>query len=290
MVLGSTGQVGSALLFVLRQHGVEPIGTGFTRGGDLTLDLGDAGAVRSALESSQPDLVLVVGAYTHVDGCEANPEQSRRVNFEGPAAAAGWASAHGARVVFYSTDYVFDGQAGPYAEEDPVHPLSRYGRDKRGAEEAVLALGDRGLVLRTAWVYSWEDPPRNFMQRLALNLAAGQSATIPDDQWGNPTFAGDLARATWDLLERGAAGVVHTAGEQAMTRYAFARLIAESFGLPADRINGVPTAALGQTAPRPLRAGMKVDRLRSLIGWVPRPPAAVLAELAALHPLEVRDP
>lgn len=285
LVLGATGQVGGAILRHLAERGIPAVGTGFQRAAEITVDLGDPAALHSLLDAIRPGVVFLTGAYTHVDGCEADPARSRRVNFEGPAAVSAWAAAHGATVVFYSTDYVFDGQSGPYAEGDPVHPLSRYGADKRAAEEAVLALGARGLVLRTAWVYSWETTPKNFMQRLALNLAAGQTARVPDDQWGNPTYAPELARATLDLLDAGLSGLIHAAGSRIMTRFSFASLIADSFGLAADQVVGVSTASLAQAAPRPLHAGMLVDRLAEVLGWVPRPPEVVLPELAHAHPL-----
>lgn len=288
LVLGATGQVGQALTETLVARGETVFGTGYRHPSDLTVDLGDTGAVRAVLDSVSPDVVWVVGAYTHVDGCEADPERSARVNRDGPRAAATWAAAHGARLVFYSTDYVFDGISGPYGEDDAPHPLSVYGMHKRAAETTVLKrLPSRGLVIRTAWVYSWEPEPKNFMQRLALNLARGDTARIPDDQWGNPTYAPDLAEASVDLLERGLSGVVHVAGETIMTRLAFARLIAESFGLSPGAVTGVPTATLGQAAPRPLRAGLKVERCRQAIGRVPRGPDAVLpllAQAAALEP------
>lgn len=286
LVLGVTGQVGQALWQALAQEQHVVLGTGYSRGADYTLDLGDRAAVASLLDAVRPDVVWIVGAYTHVDGCEAHPEQSARINRDGPRAAVAWAAAHGARAVFYSTDYVFDGEAGPYGEDDPPRPLSVYGAHKRAVEETMQEdLPDSGLVIRTAWVYSWEAEPKNFMQRLALNLARGQSARIPDDQWGNPTYAPELAASSVRLAAAGVSGIVHVAGEDIMTRYAFGRLIASKFGLDPARVAGIPTAALQQPAPRPLRAGLRVDRCRSLIGDTPRGPAAVLAELARQHPL-----
>jgi dTDP-4-dehydrorhamnose reductase len=287
LVLGATGQVGQALTGTLVARGETVVGTGYRRSSDVTLDLGDAGALERVLDDVSPDVVWVVGAYTHVDGCEADPERSARINRDGPRVAVAWAAAHGARLVFYSTDYVFDGISGPYSEDDAPHPLSVYGMHKRAAETTVLKrLPTRGLVIRTAWVYSWEPEPKNFMQRLALNLARGDTARIPDDQWGNPTYAPDLAEASVELLEQGASGVMHVAGEAIMTRLAFARLIADSFGLSTGAVTGVPTASLGQAAPRPLRAGLKVDRCRQAIGRVPRSPEAVLPLLARAVALE----
>jgi dTDP-4-dehydrorhamnose reductase len=282
LVIGATGQVGQALMAALEAAQVEAIGTGHTRAAGLQADLGDPAALSKLLDDVCPAMIWLVGAYTHVDGCEEDEERSRRVNFEGPARAAAWAGAHGAGLAFFSTDYVFDGTDGPYGEEAPTHPLSVYGRDKRDAEEAVLSV-PRGLVLRTAWVYSWEAKPRNFCQRLAINLRAGKPATIPADQWGNPTYAPDLAAAALALWQQEATGLYHAAGEAIMTRAAFAVGIADAFGLDPGLITPVRTADLNQRAPRPLQAGLRLDRLRHTIGSVPRPPDEVLPLLAAAH-------
>jgi dTDP-4-dehydrorhamnose reductase len=280
LILGATGQVGQALMATLRARGETVVGTGLTHAADITVDLGEPAAVRAVLTRVAPDVVWVVGAFTHVDACEADPVRSRRVNRDGPAAVAAWATVRTVPVLFFSTDYVFDGSHGPYAEEDAPRPLSVYGRDKRAAEEAVLATPG-GLVLRTAWVYSWEADPKNFCQRLALNLARGERATVPADQWGNPTYAPDLAEAAIALWQRATTGIVHVAGPAVMTRYDFACQIAEAFDLDPGLIEAVPTAALAQRAPRPLHGGLRVERLARLLGTVPRPPGAVLPLLKA---------
>jgi dTDP-4-dehydrorhamnose reductase len=280
LVLGATGQVGRALTAQLAAAGVAVVGTGFSRAADLRLNLEDHDGLRAVLDAVRPETVWIVGAYTHVDGCEQDPARSARVNREAPAIAAAWAQAHGARPVLFSTDYVFDGEAGPYGESDPVAPLSVYGRDKAAAEAAVAAVPG-GMVLRTAWVYSWEpEPAQNFCQRLVGNLAAGRTARLPDDQWGNPTYAPDLARSAVDLAAAGADGIWHVAGPRVMSRYAFGLAIAEAWGLDPGLVHPAPTVELGQPARRPLQAGLRVDRLQRSGAFRPRPPDVVLPLLA----------
>lgn len=285
LVMGATGQVGSHLVHVLRHQGHHVVGTGHTRGADFSLNLADPSQMTALLNVEKPDTIWVVGAYTHVDGCEAHPEASAAINRDAPIAAAHWARDHGASLRFFSTDYVFDGEDGPYDEEDAPHPLQTYGLHKLQAEQALLTLlPERSLVLRTAWVYSWEPEPKNFMQRLVLNLRQGNAATIPEDQWGNPTYAPDLAGAAAALDRMGASGVFHVAGPTSMPRYSFARRIAEVFRLDAGLVRPVPSSALHQPAVRPLKAGMRVDKLKALTK-VPDSIEEVLPRLAREHPV-----
>lgn len=284
-VLGCTGQVGAELGRQLTLQGETWVGTGYSRPGMVQLDLGDQKAVGKFMTTVKPDTVWLVGAYTHVDGCEAEPGLSERVNRGAAEAVARWASTRDARVRFFSTDYVFDGHDGPYDEAAVPRPLSVYGLHKRQAEETLMtALPHHCLILRTAWVYSWETEPKNFMQRLVVNLRQGHPAIIPHDQWGNPTYASDLVRASLTLDRLGHAGLFHVAGSEVMSRLAFAHLIAQTFNLPSQLVQGISTAQLQQKAPRPLKAGLMVDKLTQALGWAPRPPLPVLTDLAQSHP------
>lgn len=280
-MVGATGQVGRHIVRTLLARRETVVRAGRRPPADVLLDLDRPEAVETVLAPVRADVVWLAAAYTHVDGCEVDPERSRRINCDSPVALARWAAATGARLVFFSTDYVFDGQAGPYGEDDPPRPLSAYGRHKRQAEEAVAAiLGPRALILRTAWVYSADPGGTNFFERVRAGLAAGRPLVVPEDQYGNPTYAPDLVAAALALVDRGAAGLFHVAGSAVMSRAAFAEAIRAALGGPPDLIRAVPTANLGQRAPRPLRAGLLVDKLRAAVGFTPRPPAPVLAELA----------
>ena len=270
LVIGASGQVGRALMAALAAREIDAVGTAFSGRGAAKLDLGDPGAIRALLDRIDPEVVWVVGAYTHVDGCEADPERSRRINRDGPAAVAAWAAPHGRRMVFFSTDYVFDGAAGPYHEDDRVAPLSQYGRDKLGAERALARrLGERALIVRTAWVYDADPSGRGFIPRVVASLTAGREVTLPEDQRGTPTYAPDLAAVALELLAGGAGGVWHVVGPEVMSRVEWGRRVAERFALDPALIRPLPTRALGQPAARPLLGGLLADRARRATGIAP---------------------
>lgn len=260
LVVGATGQVGAHLARTLRAGGGTVVGTGHQAPSDLTLDLGEPVAVREALRTVKPDAVWIAGAYTHVDGCEADPDASWRVNVAGPRAIAEWAEASGASVVFFSSDYVFDGAAGPYREGDPVHPLSVYGHHKLAVESWLHQhLASQSLAIRTAWVYGRAARGQGFIERLTANLRAGATVRLPNDQWGTPTAAADLAQAAVALWEGGAVGTWHVAGPDYLARDSWARQVARHFHCNPDQIEGVPTAELAQAAQRPLYGGLVAE-------------------------------
>ena len=155
LVIGASGQVGAALLEALARRDHEAAGT-YARHpvpGLAPLDLTDPAAVERAIAAARPDWILCAGALTAVDYCEEHPDEAIAINRDGALAAARAAQRAGAGFVFFSTEYVFDGTRGPYAEEDPANPLSQYGRSKWEGERAVLTEVGRALVVRTTVVY-----------------------------------------------------------------------------------------------------------------------------------------
>jgi len=267
LVIGASGQVGGALGLELARRGHDVVGThAYGAGaGTVLLDLGDPSATERLLGETAPDWVFCAGALTHVDYCEAHPDEAARLNRDGPRAAALAAARLGAGFVFYSTEYVFDGAAGPYGEDDRAHPLSVYGRTKWEGELAVREALPRCLIVRTTVVYGPERQEKNFVYQVIRRCRGGERMPVAVDQVSSPTFNGDLAAASVELAERDARGVYHVAGTSLLDRYAFARLVAEVFGLDGGGLTPVPTAQLGQRAPRPLRGGLRVERvLRSL--------------------------
>lgn len=277
VVIGASGLVGGALLRCLGASGV---GTYRTRAqpGLQLLDALDEYAVARLLDAVAPEAIFFPAANPDVDWCEREPEAAERENL-GPLRAT-LAAARGVPVIVYSSDYVFDGSAGPYAESDLVAPLSVYGRLKVELERLVLAAG--GTVIRTTGVFGWEPAPaRNFVLRLAASLARGERARVPSDQIANPTYAEDLAAASLEIAQDAGGGVWHVAGADLLARDAFARLVALEFGADPGLIDGVPTNALGQAALRPLRGGLLCGRYRERFGAAPVRP--VRGALAALH-------
>jgi dTDP-4-dehydrorhamnose reductase len=265
LVIGASGQVGAALLTALAARGHAATGTYAHSAADglASLDVTDTAAVERAIAQARPDWVFCPAGLTHVDRCEDHPDEAFAINRDGPLGAARAAIRLGAGFVYYSTEYVFDGTAGPYAEDDKANPISIYGRSKWEGERAVLDLGGRVVVVRTTVVYGPDRQEKNFVYQLIRNCRSGQGMRIPGDQVSSPTYNVDLADACVELCERGLGGVYHLAGAGVLDRFAFARIACQVFALDSSRLQPVTTADLGQTAPRPLRAGLAIGKAQA---------------------------
>lgn len=264
LVIGAAGQVGSLLSAACAARGMEVTGAGI--GGEaLRLDLSDYEQSRDTVAKLRPDLVFLCSAMTYVDGCEKDPMLARRINAMGPSAVAEGCRGTGAKLVYLSTEYVFDGIAGPYGEEDPVNPLSVYGRTKLEGETACLALPG-ALSARTTVVYSYNPATKNFIMQLIENCRAGRKMIVPRDQVSNPTYGPDLAAALLDLAAQGASGVYNVTGPDRVDRYAFALRACELLGFDRSLMDPRLTSELNQPAPRPLQAGMKIGKVVKALG------------------------
>jgi len=283
LVIGGSGQVGAALEKILVARGHTAVATHHqvARPGTIHLDVRDAAAIARVITDVEPDVIFCPAGLTVVDFCEDHPDEAFEANCEAPARAAALAAERSAAFVFFSTEYVFDGRAGPYAEDDPVAPLSVYGRSKLDGERAVMAANVRSLVVRTTVVYGEEPQGKNFIYQLRRRAAAGETSKVPADQRSSPTFNVDLATATVELVERATRGVVHVAGPSVIDRYAFARMACDVFELDTRLVVPVATADLQQRAARPLNAGLRIDRVRRQITTPLHDPAAGLAAMRA---------
>jgi len=280
-VIGGSGQIGGWLLWWLAQRGHEAIGTyhSVPMPGLAHLDAADLAASASWLRAQRPELVFYPAGFTWVDGCERDPKRARAANLEQPLNLARAAAELKARFVYFSTDYVFDGLAGPYREADPTRPLCVYGQAKLEAEHALAReLGDAQLTVRTSWVYGPERQGKNFSYQLARTLRQGRTLVCPSDQISSPSYGPDVARATVQLAEAGCAGLIHVAGPEVIDRLRFAQALAEAFGLDPSLITAKPTSELGQEAPRPLSGGLLTPRLDQWSPGLMRPLPSSLAD------------
>jgi CDP-6-deoxy-D-xylo-4-hexulose-3-dehydrase len=268
LVIGASGLTGSALVRTLEAEGWAVTGTAMSRPrhGLRALDLADAAAVSALIHELAPNVVFLAAAFTHVDGCEDDPARARRVNVDGPRACATACHAIGGVLVFYSSEYVFDGEHGPYGETDAPHPISVYGQTKLEAERAIEAVGVEALIIRTTGVYGWDRTSKNFAMQVWQRLSAGETMRVPSDQVSTPTLVDSLAEISVRLVELGLGGVVHVSGRDRLSRVEFARRLASTFALDPGLVQGVATAELGQRAPRPLAGGLKTERLHGLLG------------------------
>src|SRR2546430_4767882 len=195
LVTGAGGQVGRALRSEI------PDARFLSR---LELDVTDPAAVQEAVDGV--DVVAHLAAQTNVDECERDPDRANAVNAEGTAHVVRAAGERGARVVYVSTDYVFDGtKSGEYVEEDPPAPTNAYGLSKLAGEGHVQG-GPANLIVRTSWVFG---EGRNFPRTIVAAARQGGPLRVVDDQWGRPTWAQDLARSLGYLIRTEAVGVLH---------------------------------------------------------------------------------
>jgi dTDP-4-dehydrorhamnose reductase len=265
LIIGASGQVGGALASLCVRRRLDVYGTSRRGQGFLYLDLTDPASVAGAFRTAAPGLVFLCSAMTNVDGCEREPELARRVNAEGPALVAEECRKAGARLVYFSTECVFDGAAGPYGEDEPPCPVSVYGRTKLEGERAALALPG-ALALRTTVVYSHNPASRNFIMQLASNSRSGAKMRVPSDQFSTPTYAPELAAASLDLAGTDASGIYNVVGPDWMNRYDFALKACAAFGFDPAFLEPKLTSELGQLAARPLKAGLKTEKFEARLG------------------------
>ena len=267
IVIGASGQVGQQLARTLRA----PLCTAreSSEEGWIALDLALGAELRrpltELLQKEGIKAVFCAGGATNVEACESEPDLTFRTNVEGPQAAAIAARTCGAAFVYFSTEYVFDGRAGPYSEGDQPNPKSVYGKSKWAGEQAVREAHSDALIIRTTVVYGPDRREKNFLYSLIRTLESGREFRVASDQYSTPTYNLDLAEAVVALLDHGAKGVFNVVGPSVISRLEFSQIFAAALKLPAEFIREMDTASLGQIAPRPLRAGLTTEKLRSAL-------------------------
>ncbi|WNG46447.1 SDR family oxidoreductase [Archangium minus] len=276
LVTGSNGLVGSRVCTQLEQRGHEVVGLGRgpRRTGDtyryVPCDLTREQDVVTAITGAVPEVIIHCASMTEVDLCEREPEQAYASNVTAAAAVARGAKAVGAHVVHVSTDYVFDGDAGPYDEQALPNPRGVYALTKHMGEQAVRVFVPGAAIARTAVVYGWPAAGRaNFGVWLLNTLSQGQQVKLFEDQFISPSFADNVAEILVELGERKLGGVWNTCGAEVVDRVTFGRALCEVFGFDAKLITPVKMAELKLASPRPLRSGLRVDKVRAHLRTAP---------------------
>jgi dTDP-4-dehydrorhamnose reductase len=251
-VFGASGLLGQDL--VLEFNNQEPKESG-TSGDHLTAfsskdaDLRDRNRVREVIRDTHPDWTILSAAYTDVDGCEANPGLAFAVNCDGAVNVAEAARDAGSRLLFISTDYVFDGtKRSPYETTDARNPTSIYGQSKARAEERLLEILPEVCIARTSWLFGHGG--KCFPATILKLASTRPEISVVNDQRGSPTFTRDLASALLQLCRASAHGIVHVTNSGDCTWYEFASEIVRLCGLPA-LVKPVTTAEFPRPAPRP---------------------------------------
>lgn len=292
LVTGADGLVGQALQHRLaRWREADVLATGLEPtprlrahgGGYFPLDATDGAALERVFLDFAPNVVVHAAALSKVEACEREKARAWAVNVDATAALARLSKQHGARLVLLSTDFLFDGTAGPYAEKDRPAPINAYGRSKLGAENALRRSGlGRWTVVRTSLVFGTGERLHrpNVATLLARELAAGRPFDAAVDQFRTPTYAPDLADGLLRLVRYDKDGVYHVAGRERLSVFAFCRRAAAAFGLDPTLVRPTTTAALHPDAPRPLDGGLLILRAESEVGYHPRALDEALLDLA----------
>lgn len=252
-IFGASGLLGKALIG--EWSGDELAGLS-----SRDVDLRDADQVRRVAERTRPDCVVLAAAYTDVDGCESNPDFAFAVNRDGAMHVAEAAKRTGARLLFLSSDYVFDGKkTSPYEISDARNPQGVYGRSKAEAEVRLLDVLPECCIVRTSWLFGMGG--KCFPDTI-LKLAANRAALdVVDDQRGCPTYSVDLARAIIQLCRRAAGGIVHVTNAGDCSWFEFARSIVQEARL-AIQVLPVSSQQLARPAPRPAYSVLSPASLR----------------------------
>ncbi len=235
------------------------------------LDITNYRQVHDLLEDVRPDVIINAAAYTNVDGCEVEKETCWRANVKAVENLAVIARRIGSKLVHVSTDYIFDGQNGPYDEDARPNPLCYYGKAKLASENAVKKEGIPYIIARTSVVYGvGRQVKKNFFLWLYENLKNGTPIRVVTDQYNTPTLAEDLAEGILQALQSGYEGVINISGGEFLNRYEMAVQVATYFGFNKEQITPITTDQLNQKATRPLKAGLKIDRAVQTFQFRPR--------------------
>jgi dTDP-4-dehydrorhamnose reductase len=281
LITGAEGQLGWELVRHCARKDMSHVGLSRQQ-----LDLTRPEQIWSALREIRPRVVINAAAYTAVDRAESEPELAHAVNASGPRELARACQEVGALLIHVSTDYVFSGRSeNPYREADATEPQGVYGQSKWSGEEQIRQALERHLIVRTAWVYGVHG--NNFVKTMLRLGAERPQLRVVDDQWGNPTFASDLAEALLQVLQRGGDfsapeqwGTFHCVNAGVTTWFRFAqRILAELLSTGHLELQPIPSHEYPTPVKRPLYSALNCDRMEQTFGVKMRPWEQALEEM-----------
>ena len=282
LITGSNGLLGQKLVAALRNDKeVKLIAT--SRGADRTpdtdgylyvpMDCTDDADVNRCFTGTHPDVVIHTAAMTNVDACELDPANCRLQNVTATENLVKAAKDSGAHFIHLSTDFIFNGEAGPYAEDDIPDPLSIYGQSKLDAERVVMKAGlERWAIARTIIVYGIAPglSRTNVVLWAKSALEKGQPINVVHDQWRMPTLAEDLADGCIRIGKRKATGIFNLCGPDGMSILELVQRVGAFFKLDTSVITAIDSASLNQPAKRPPRTGFVLHKSHRVLGYAPR--------------------
>ena len=269
LIIGASGKVGKEIFKNLKNKDgkstYDVFGTYYTNQieGLEQLDITNLSAVEKVLEKINPSVLIHTAAITYPLRCEENRELAWKINVEGTKNLAQCCKKNNCKMVFISSDNVFDGKNGPFDETRKTNPLNYYGETKVESEK-IVSDTDGYLIIRTAWVNDVEPNSRSFIMQVINSLQNNNIFNAPEDQFGHPTYSNNLAEIIIELVKNNSEGVFHVTGSTYVDRFHFAKKIAKAFCLNPEMVHKT-TTNLHQSHTRPMEANMKLDKLKSVI-------------------------
>lgn len=224
-------------------------------------DLTKTNATISLIKEISPDVIVHAASMTNVDRCEIEKDACWKGNVTTTESICKGAKRVNSRIIYISTDYIFDGQSGPYGEEDLPNPINYYGKSKLAGENLVRGSQVPNTIVRTIVLYGYgKQLKSSFISWLLGELRKSNKVRIVNDQWGNTTLVDDLGDAIDRTIDLSYTGIVNVGGTEFLTRYELARIAAEVFNLDSDLIVPISTTELNQRALRPVKSGLIVEK------------------------------
>ena len=271
LITGAFGQLGHSLQSILsKKSNYELICTGrkVKKGQEgIPLDIRNQVALKELINTTAPDVIINLAAMTNVDACELNPKLAGEINVAGLEHIC---DSFKGKIIHLSTDYVFDGTSGPYKEDDPLNPISIYGKTKLASEHILLEKNIKNLVIRGNVLYDYSpNTSASFLNWVVFSLKSNQEIKVVEDQFNNPTWTRSMSDIIELSIENDLEGILHWGDSVHISRYEFAKLIAKKFSLNDSLIKPVLTSELNQPARRPLQSGLSTEKLVNMLDIIP---------------------
>lgn len=283
LLTGAFGQLGTSLCNVLLNHSLLATGRIIISKEEyqtLELDITNQKQIKEIINYYRPDIIIHLAAMTDVDGCEKKPETAFDINVK---ATENLLASFRGKFIYISTDYVFDGENGPYKEDDKVNPVSVYGKTKLYGEDLVRNSDTNWVILRSNVIFSFQERTKaSFIDWVVDSLKNKKSISVVDDQWNNPTWTIDLADVISKIIEKDLDGLYHYGGRDLLNRFEFAKMIATTFKLKEELIEPISTKSLNQLALRPLKSGLCTSKIELDLGIEALPIQKALDRMVSL--------
>jgi dTDP-4-dehydrorhamnose reductase len=265
LVTGASGLLGSKIVEIAKNdytviplHKTKPL-----HSNSLKLDITSTAEVLNLFHKLKPYAVIHAASETNVDKCETQKEHAWKINVEGTRNVAAACKA-GAKLIYISTDYVFDGKKGNYTEDDTPNPINYYAVTKLEGEKQVVQNCKNFAILRTSVLYGWHPFKQNFATWVITQLGQNKEITVVEDHYNTPTLADNLAEMAIEAIQKDLQGVYHACGSERIGRYEFARQIARAFDLNQNLIRPIKMEQLtAWIAKRPRDSSLNTNKIRS---------------------------